>query len=379
MSCVDDLVQLVGLDKRTLRTFDWETIERSLGLRLPDDYRMLAEITPLGRFQGFVRLIRPGDFDHPESEYLGYYEYRLEDMRAWREEEPERFPFPIYPEPGGLLPWAATHRHDLIFWLTADNDPNEWPVVTSDTDFSHFTPIAGNACDFLTQVVTGRFDARSYELDLASQDPWFEMRPTRVETGPKDPEHYWLDQQLYSAHPENKYRELARQLGEPAPGHAQRIDWEYVERRLERPLPSDYKSFIEKYGPGMLGDVRIFSPSANRPDFDLFLLLNRIEWRFADDNRRRQTGPPIFPERGGLIAWGETSDNRICAWAPSRSDDAGAWGVVTGHDDLRIFSYRWDQSFSSLLLDYTDLSERDPIGFRDVARPEPVVFAPSHA
>ncbi len=50
-------------------------------------------------------------------------------FREMREDFPDRFPYAIFPEPGGLLEWGGNLNGDRCFWLTEDPDPDRWPVV----------------------------------------------------------------------------------------------------------------------------------------------------------------------------------------------------------------------------------------------------------
>jgi hypothetical protein len=51
----------------------------------------------------------------------------------------------------------------------------------------------------------------------------------------------------------------------------QPTDWNAAEKALGMPLPSDYKSFIDSFGSGTLGDITIVAPHGP-PGFDLFAL-----------------------------------------------------------------------------------------------------------
>lgn len=374
MTCTDSLIELISLSTRLRQSFDWKAIENKLGSSLPDDYRTLVEVTPQGRFRGFVDLIRPGDIGHPDTDFLGYYAHRLDDMRSWREAEPSRFPYPIFPESSGLLPWAVTPNHDLVFWLTEGRDPNSWPVVVADNQFATFAPVASSACEFLTMVATGRFDASPYGFDLTGKPPWRERVMPKSVAPIRPVEQYWIDRQLVPGCPESKLRELSTSLisseSRPEP-----VGWSDVEDQFGFALPSDYKLFIDRYGPGDFGDIRVCSPGAAPGDYHLFNLLDRIQRRPAINSRPRKD-PPVFPDEAGIVAWGEASDGTICAWAPSARDRPDQWGVVTSGPELRAYQYHSTKSFSGLLHAYADLDRPDPLGFRDIDRPSPVVFIP---
>lgn len=346
MKCVDDLLELVGLTGAGRRSFDWSAVERGLGLTLPAAYKEIAERFPDGRFQGFLGLIRPGDMGEPETEFLGYYRHRLDDMRRWREDEPERFPHPLFPEPGGLLPWAVTHRADLFFWRT-----DTWSIAASDSGFEVWEHVPGTVCDLLTAVVTGRYDASRYGVDLAAREPWFD-----VPVAPRPPptgKRFWLDLQLGQALPRDEFAAVAELLG---PGGDRKVDWAGLE------LPQDYRRFIESYGAGVFGDVRIEAPGAPLEEL-------------LQDTRPGLPDLPGFVDEGAFLAWGATSDGWTCGWARSH-DDPDRWGTVLVAPDGR-WEYAPGQSFTSFLLSYADPHSRGMFLGRMAPRPSPVRWLPS--
>jgi SUKH superfamily protein len=285
---VAELLTLVEFDGHVTRdNFDWKVIEKSLGLRLPVAYKELVEILPPGRFQDFVQVIRPGDVTGSRDEFLGYYAYRLDDMRAWREEEPSRFPMPIFPEPGGLLPWGTSKRAGLFFWLTDGEDPS----------------IIG---------------------------------PARPEMTP--------------------------------------LDWGPIENQLGFGLPSDYKSFIDTYGPGTFGDITITNPVSGRDD-SLDRLIEKIHAEASANPRRQpEQDPPIHPEPEGMIPWGETDDGWACCWAPSTANPDD-WGIVRLAPAQVACEYSPGVSFTAFLVEYAT-SNKISI-FRDREEPpSSITFTP---
>lgn len=112
MSALDRLVSLapppaVPVDA----TGDWPAVA------LPSDYRDLVTRYGKGVFNDNVMLRVPVDVD------------LLDVDRDLREEfGDENYPYPLYPEPGGLLVWATTSDCGRLCWLTV-GEPDEWPVV----------------------------------------------------------------------------------------------------------------------------------------------------------------------------------------------------------------------------------------------------------
>ncbi len=140
--------------------------ESALGIRFPSDYLAFGSVYGTGRV--FVHLdeesfyfwhiVSPGC-----SRYLEFVkkfsERHIEERDAY---ESFDLPLGIFPESGGLLPFA--HRDDLYFTWKTVRDPNDWTVVaiwaydeggymTTDLSFS----------DFLVFFLTRKLVIKGYE------------------------------------------------------------------------------------------------------------------------------------------------------------------------------------------------------------------------
>jgi hypothetical protein len=352
-NCVARLAALVGVSGRKRTSFDWPAMESSLGLHLPNDYKYLVEVFPDGTFQDLLHVNRPGDHHQPRTDFLGFYAYTLEDMRHLRSDRGS-FPYPIFPEPGGLLPWASGPRREPFFWLTQAEDPNTWPVVTADYDFTEWREFPGTACQLLIEVVEGRFDASLFGVDLAGRGPSFVPMDEDVPVGNGSPSRSFLSLGGRAA---NEFSALSQVIATTTPATA-RVDWVEVEDFTGLRLPADYRSFVDTYGPGTFGEITIAAPGGPG-GFDLYDLLRRaLEAARAPDATRTV---PIYPEPNGIIAWGQTADGWTFSWAPT-SPDPQAWGVVAYGPHL--LAHLADQSFSQFLRSYVkgDSSVADILG-----------------
>jgi hypothetical protein len=92
---------------------NWEALEAAMGLRLPTDYK--AYITAYG--SGMVN----NCLDIPSPLRPG------EDVRRWWTNWAEFYPdvaeyvhtpYPVFPQPGGLLPFGTLRDVDILNWLT---------------------------------------------------------------------------------------------------------------------------------------------------------------------------------------------------------------------------------------------------------------------
>lgn len=125
------------------------------------------------------------------------------------------------------------------------------------------------------------------------------------------------------------YVEELAQIVDLAPEPKVRIDWERVESKLGRRLPSDYKAFAERFGPGDFdGSIFVAVPRGFGPRLDFFGELERsieILRSLAADGI--PVPYPLYPEKGGLISWGSTIEGEVLYW---RTDDADPdrWPVI---------------------------------------------------
>jgi hypothetical protein len=202
------LAELAGVPMNAGRVFDWPAVERELGTRLPADYKMLAECFPAGWFRGFVSVLPPVGTDY-EGTLVDYARGELDALRELRESGEASFPYPLFPEPNGVLPWGCLATAGIACWLTGPGDPDEWTVVLATEEGAYWDdPFDGSASEFLISVVTATYDASGFRegpkpderqrgdrpVDLASR-PLFKPLPPPPspfviwQTAP--PEDFW--------------------------------------------------------------------------------------------------------------------------------------------------------------------------------------------
>ncbi|MFL6140572.1 MAG: hypothetical protein ACJ72N_01720 [Labedaea sp.] len=125
--------------------------ERLLGLGLPDDFKELLRVIPVGKYAGTVLVSPPtstshrGDLTYPFRELF-------KTLRSLRGKEKL---YPVFPDLPGLLPWAKCYRQlaGHVFWLADKGDPNEWPVVLTNTALERWEQYDVGAVEFLTVLV----------------------------------------------------------------------------------------------------------------------------------------------------------------------------------------------------------------------------------
>jgi hypothetical protein len=136
----------------------WLLAENKLGLRLPTDYKDLVQTYGSGRFGNFLTVFTPFVSD-------GYVNLLTQDtlaLDAYREVRaalPHAAPYPAYPEPGGVLPWAQTDNGDVVYWLT-EGPSDSWPIVVIEARHGSYEQYALSTTEFLARLLEGTLNSR---------------------------------------------------------------------------------------------------------------------------------------------------------------------------------------------------------------------------
>ena len=105
---------------------DWKRFVSVNGFAPPDDYRMLIREYGAGTFGDWLRLIEPFS---PAGSFMDKVQVKCDKLRRSRQTSPQSDPgWPIWPEPGGLLPWAVTLTGEFVGWRTVGR-PDTWTTL----------------------------------------------------------------------------------------------------------------------------------------------------------------------------------------------------------------------------------------------------------
>jgi hypothetical protein len=308
---VDHLAEIVGWTGRGCERIDWRAVQKSLGLPIPQDFKELIHRFPRGQFQRSITLSVPED--HGSGiELIGSLELVLEDMRQWRQDEPERFPYPIYPEKDGLVPWAAGSHGETFFWLADGPDPDQWQVVGCEFSEMLWERFPMSATRFISGYVTGSLNSTLFAaagLGRPTFEPFNldeEADDEEVEEGAPE---FPLPEPISSLRPPSN--EAFSVISTVHTARRREFAWNDVESRLGVRLPSDYKELIDALGAGSFRDLHVPAPNWPNPDYDLFALIQKTQ-QAAHANK--------------IIPWGWTDDGLTFVW-DAGADDPDGWNV----------------------------------------------------
>jgi hypothetical protein len=104
---------------------DWSEVESALGTTLPTDYKVYIDAYGTGILLDFLWIYNPFAQD-VEANLLIQSSGELRTQRELRTKL--AIPYPLFPEPGGVLPLGRTHNGDVFFWST-EGEADAWTVV----------------------------------------------------------------------------------------------------------------------------------------------------------------------------------------------------------------------------------------------------------
>nr|WTA69451.1 hypothetical protein OHB51_09995 [Micromonospora sp. NBC_00855] len=148
------------------RSVDWAALEAELGTALPSDFRALAEAYPVLVIDDFLMVSVPT----PGAEALWASASREDEILQDLHEMGGTEDYVPFPQPGGLISWAASYSGDTFYWRTSPRDPDAWQVVVrgDNGDWSEF-PVG--AVEFLAGVYRRTIDVGGMPGDFPSDDP----------------------------------------------------------------------------------------------------------------------------------------------------------------------------------------------------------------
>jgi hypothetical protein len=150
---------------------DWAVVEESLKLELPADYKLFLSSYGSGIIDDFLFAMSPCS----SNKYMRFdwqVPSKSETSRAIRQRLPKEVPFPVYPEPGGLLVWAVTDNGDTLNWLTKGKS-NVWPTIVLQARGPKRSRFDMPATKILDALVTGKVRSDLFPSDFPSAKPAF--------------------------------------------------------------------------------------------------------------------------------------------------------------------------------------------------------------
>lgn len=149
---IENLLRVVPPPSAPFETFSgpWEPIEAELKTSLPPDYKGFVRLYGRGYFMRFLGISVPRSHN-PNTRFELQVPLTCEIFESFDDEDR---PYPLWPKPGGLVPFGGTDNGDELFWLP-HGPPEDWKVVVWDRGLMRFEVMDCDLTDFLAGLATG--------------------------------------------------------------------------------------------------------------------------------------------------------------------------------------------------------------------------------
>jgi hypothetical protein len=151
---------------------EWESLEQRIGTALPADYKNFVDSYGSGYIGQFLIVFCPG-LENKNIDLENKLE-QIKDVLLQLKMAGEKIPYPIFPEEGGVFPFAQTDNGDFIYWETK-GDPDDWPVVVNEARGARWESFGLSMTDFLARILSRRLKCKIFPDDFPPRRPKFEL------------------------------------------------------------------------------------------------------------------------------------------------------------------------------------------------------------
>jgi len=160
----------------------WRAVEAQLGTQLPKDYGSFIDAFGTGTIDGFMMVFNP----FSANRFVNLIERGRAELEAYVEvfQPPPnsplltssttntKLPHPVYPFPGGLLPFAGTDNGEIFFWKTV-GAPDQWTTVVYEARGPKYFEYPGGMTDLLGALLSRTITCSVLPASFPSSKPAF--------------------------------------------------------------------------------------------------------------------------------------------------------------------------------------------------------------
>jgi hypothetical protein len=154
---------------------DWRAAEGDLG-RLPRDYKAFLDLFGTGAIDNFLWVLNPAS----RNPYLNLNAEMRRMLGALSElrSSGEPCPYPLHPEPNGLMAFAKTENGDGLYWLTV-GAPECWPVIVNAARDPTYERFDCDMTGFLEDILARRIRCTVFPEAFPTEPPAFTVRASK--------------------------------------------------------------------------------------------------------------------------------------------------------------------------------------------------------
>lgn len=154
------------------REVDWESVERSLGLPLPQDYKDFVATYGPGTFDDFLHIFLPAA-DNDLLDLRNRQRQDIDSLRVTHSKFPDEIPYRVT-EPAELLPVAITENGNIAYWHVTDpENPDSWTITINESRGPEWYRYPGGLTSFLADMLSRRIRVTVFPDDYPVEQPEF--------------------------------------------------------------------------------------------------------------------------------------------------------------------------------------------------------------
>jgi hypothetical protein len=144
---------------------------------LPTDYKYFINTYGTGRICDFLYVFNPFSANRYVS-LVRQMAMQLGALRGIKDEFGlDVVPYPLYFEPGGLLPCGLTDNGDGLYWLTSGENPDKWTVVVGEARGPDWEEYSTDLTGFLAKLLSGELRSNIFPNSLLPCPALFQQMP----------------------------------------------------------------------------------------------------------------------------------------------------------------------------------------------------------
>lgn len=171
LNALKEVLRPPNIPCETPDSSDWQLVETSLGMGLPEDYKDFISCYGTGAVDQFLWVLNP----FSNNKYLNLLDAgsaQLEVLRQLRDDFGENIPYPLGSDSNGLYPWAITDNGDVLYWL-CNGVPSDWLIVVNEARAPCWREFKCSMSEFLARLITRELIVDIFPDDFPSESPKF--------------------------------------------------------------------------------------------------------------------------------------------------------------------------------------------------------------
>jgi hypothetical protein len=146
-------------------TGEWKDVAKEIGTPFPEDYKKFIAAYGTGSICNEFQIMNPFS-KNKHFKLARAIEEIAESYGNLHERHPSEYPYPPWPNLGGILRWGTTGNGDDIFWLTSEM-PDKWSVVVHHHTSARMITFRGlGMVDFLVNLLEGTLKDNPFHPDM---------------------------------------------------------------------------------------------------------------------------------------------------------------------------------------------------------------------